>query len=116
MSVPGRRVGCKWRGDARASQVLIHSDRAYRVQVRRAYKFLLRPTSKQAALLEMALEDHRQRLAGPVLSWRWIFVISALALAAEDAIAGVLVIVPRRSAAMPGRQAAPVPSTGDKSG
>ena len=60
MSVPGRRVGGKRRGDARASQALIHTDRADRVQVRRAYKFLLRPTSKQAALLEMALEDHRQ--------------------------------------------------------
>jgi putative transposase len=30
------------------------------VQVRRAYKFLLRPTVKQAAALEACLEDHRQ--------------------------------------------------------
>jgi putative transposase len=30
------------------------------VQVRRAYKFLLRPTSKQVAALEACLEDHRQ--------------------------------------------------------
>jgi len=47
-----------------------------------------------------------------VLSWRRIFVINALALAAVDTMAGV----PRRSAAMPGPSAAPVPSTGDKSG
>jgi hypothetical protein len=43
-------------------------------------------------------------------------VINALALAAVDTMAGVLVIVPRQSAAMPGPSAAPVPSTGDKSG
>jgi hypothetical protein len=39
---------------------MIHTDHADQVQVRRAYKFLLRPTSKQAGLLEAALEDHRQ--------------------------------------------------------
>jgi putative transposase len=30
------------------------------VPVRRAYKFLLRPTAKQVAALEACLEDHRQ--------------------------------------------------------
>jgi putative transposase len=39
---------------------VVHTDHADQVQVRRAYKFLLRPTSKQAGLLETALEDHRQ--------------------------------------------------------
>jgi Helix-turn-helix domain len=38
----------------------VHTDHADQVQVRRAYKFLLRPTSKQAGLLVTALEDHRQ--------------------------------------------------------
>jgi len=39
---------------------VVHTDHADQAQVRRAYKFLLRPTSKQAGLLETALEDHRQ--------------------------------------------------------
>jgi putative transposase len=30
------------------------------VPVRRAYKFVLRPTAKQVAALEACLEDHRQ--------------------------------------------------------
>lgn len=39
---------------------MTHTDHADPVQVRRAYKFLLRPTSKQAGLLAACLEDHRQ--------------------------------------------------------
>jgi putative transposase len=39
---------------------MIHTDHTNRVQVRRAYKFLLRPTNRQRRLLAAALEDHRQ--------------------------------------------------------
>jgi putative transposase len=39
---------------------LSHTDYANPVQVRRSYKFLLRPTSKQVAALEACLEDTRQ--------------------------------------------------------
>ena len=39
---------------------MTHTDYEDLVRVRRAYKFLLRPTSKQAAALEACLEDHRQ--------------------------------------------------------
>ena len=38
----------------------IHTEHGYPVQMRRAYKFLLRPTSKQADALVACLEDHRQ--------------------------------------------------------
>jgi putative transposase len=37
-----------------------HTDHRNAVQVRRAYKFLLRPTARQAAALAACLEDHRQ--------------------------------------------------------
>ena len=39
---------------------MIHTDGENPVQMRRAYKFLLRPTARQAAALAACLEDHRQ--------------------------------------------------------
>ena len=45
---------------SRASRPVTHADDRNPVPVRRAYKFLLRPTAKQLAALEACLEDHRQ--------------------------------------------------------
>src|SRR5579875_3429775 len=44
----------------RALQAMSHPGHEDPVHVRRAYKFLLRPTARQAAALAACLEDHRQ--------------------------------------------------------
>jgi putative transposase len=43
-----------------APRAVTHTDPQKPVPVRRAYKFLLRPTAKQVAALQACLEDHRQ--------------------------------------------------------
>lgn len=60
MSVPGSNVSSSSPATWRASQAVTRTDYQNPAQMRRAYKFLLRPTSRQARLLAECLEDHRQ--------------------------------------------------------
>lgn len=57
-----RAIGFALSGPAawRALRAATHTDRGNPVRVRRAYKFLLRPTRSQVVALEACLEDHRQ--------------------------------------------------------
>lgn len=49
---------------------MTHTDYANPVQMRRSYKFLLRPTSKQVTALEACLEDHREIWNAGLQEWR----------------------------------------------
>jgi len=58
--LPSKIKYARWPRDAGTSGAVIHTDYLDPVQMRRAYKFLLRPTSRQSALLGECLEDTRQ--------------------------------------------------------
>lgn len=53
-------MGVRWPGDVTSVRAVTRTDHENLVQVRRAYKFLLRPTAHQWAAMEACLEDHRQ--------------------------------------------------------